>query len=242
MILADATVLIVDDEPELLEIFATWLGRNGCKVLTAVNGAEALKVLASEQVHALISDIRMPIMDGVTLIRRLYEMKIRVPSIIFVSGFGDVDVREMHALGVEALLSKPLSRKSLLDALESSLKDRQDLWLEPVAEGLAEAQTVTLELDSLAEATVRCEFSIGRGGCCFACERPLLENQLIWLTIRFARDARTLHAQGKVRWYSAHDARCGMQFIYLDAGCRAWVLDGMKGSAAYHFIPSCGSM
>jgi CheY-like chemotaxis protein len=122
---------IADDELELLEIFSAWLGRSGCRVRTAPNGAEALKILLSEKIDVLLSDIRMPVMDGVTLVRRIDELGLSIPSIMFVSGYGDVMPREMYALGVERLMEKPLSRKDLLRAMDESLMDREDLWLTP---------------------------------------------------------------------------------------------------------------
>ena len=124
MKLNQATVLLVDDELELLEIFSAWLGRSGCRVLTAPNGAEALKILLAEKIDVLLSDIRMPLMDGVTLVRRINEMNLPIPSILFVSGYGDVMPREMYALGVERLMEKPLSRKELLRAMDDCLMER----------------------------------------------------------------------------------------------------------------------
>jgi len=75
---SEVTILVVDDEPELLEIFAIWMRREGYHVLTAANGAEALKILTSTNVDALISDIRMPVMDGLTLVRRIYDLKLHL--------------------------------------------------------------------------------------------------------------------------------------------------------------------
>jgi CheY-like chemotaxis protein len=121
MKLGDATVLIVDDEAELLEIFSAWLTRGGCKVFTAANGAEALKVLEGVKVQALISDLCMPVMDGVALLRRIHEIGLAMPSLLFVSDPGDVDEREMHELGVVEFVKKPLLRLDLLRALERSL-------------------------------------------------------------------------------------------------------------------------
>lgn len=235
----EATLLVVDDEPELLEIFSIWLGRIGCKVLTAANGAEGLKILTTQKVDALISDIRMPIMDGMTLVRRLYELNVLIPSIIFVSGFGDIDVRDAHALGVEAMLSKPLSRQSLLHSLECSLKDRSELWREP--EQVPPGQTVSVEFQSLEESKRDCSFLIGRGGCCFLSPVPLVADTHVNLHIRFASDGAELNGQGKVNWYSAEDGKVGVQFSYLEAGCRDWVIEQMRGKAQYSFIPRCAA-
>ncbi len=195
----DATILIADDEPELLEIFALWLRRAGCTVLTAVNGEEALQRLRLNRVDMLVSDIRMPIMDGVALVRRLYELGLHIPSIIFVSGFGDIDPREVYALGVEAMLPKPLSRQQFLKSVESCLKDQDELWLEP-ATGIA-GQSVDIGFESLQAATAACTFALGRGGCCFQIEKTLGEDQPVRLAIHFAAEDRRLDAEGIVRWF-----------------------------------------
>ncbi len=238
MNLAEATILLVDDEPELLEIFAIWLGRSGCTVLTAANGAEALSLLTNKQpIHALISDIRMPIMDGVTLVRRIYEQQILVPSIIFVSGFGDIDTREMYSLGVEAMLAKPLSRHQLLHALECSLKDRNELWNDPMAN--TPSQSVALEIESLETALTDCSFAIGRGGCCFATTTPLQEEQPVSLSVHFAKEDLHLEAQCMVRWYQAEEQRAGVEFSYLAPASRRWVIAAMDGRARFSYIPGC---
>jgi CheY-like chemotaxis protein len=233
-----ATVLIVDDEPELREIFALWLNREGYTILTAANGADALKLLTTERVDALISDIRMPIMDGIALVRRIFEMKLVLPSIIFVSGFGDVSVREMYALGVEAMITKPLVRKDLLFALSSSLKEREQLWLAPAEQPVTES--VAFSFESLARANAHCEFSIGRGGICLRSSRAFLEDALVDLAIDFAQEGLTIRGQGVVRWCSLKDQRIGVEFVYLDPACREWVIPHMQGTAPLPFIPGCG--
>jgi CheY-like chemotaxis protein len=237
MTLSEATVLLVDDELELLEIFSIWLRRSGCKVLTAANGAEALKVLGVEKVDALISDIRMPIVDGVTLVRRIYDIGIQIPSIIFVSGFGDVDPREMHALGVELMIEKPISRQRMLHALESSLREREELWLTQAEEPVS--QRVEIEFGSLDEAGRSGDFKLGRGGCCFRCAAALEEEKMVELAISFAAEGRTLRAHGEVRWYRKELEHAGVAFTYLDPECRGWVIEKMKREGMRSFIPMC---
>jgi CheY-like chemotaxis protein len=236
MKLNQATILVVDDELELLEIFSAWLGRSGCRVLTAPNGAEALKILLAEKIDVLLSDIRMPVMDGVTLVRSIDELGLSIPCIMFVSGYGDVTPREMYALGVERLMEKPLSRKDLLRAMDDSLTEREELWLTPSAQPME--QSLTLELDSLAGAMATCAFQLGRGGCCFSVARPL-EEKTIDLSIRFAQEGLCLKAQGRVRWYEKETAHAGVSFSYLEPGCRAWTIDAMRGNARRSFIPRC---
>jgi DNA-binding response OmpR family regulator len=179
----------------------------------------------------------MPVMDGMTLVRQIYEMEMRVPSIIFVSGFGDVDVREAYSLGVEAMMPKPLKRQALLTALEDSLKSREDLWLEPLA--ATPAKIVHVTEPSLAEASGRCGFQIGRGGCCFNWKEPIAEETEVQLDLSFDRDGLTLQGEGRVRWFDAKQSRIGVEFLYLAPESRQWVIEQMQGKAMFSFIPRC---
>jgi len=71
-------VLVVDDEPKLCDLLASALGQSGLTVFTAGNGLHALKVLDSEDIDLVISDWRMPGMDGPQL---LAEIKVRYPQL-----------------------------------------------------------------------------------------------------------------------------------------------------------------
>ena len=237
MRLEDATILVVDDEPELREIFAAWLNRKGCTVLIAANGVEALGILEKAKVDVLVSDIRMPVMGGVPLIREIYARKLMIPSIIFVSGFGDVKPREMYGLGVEALMEKPLSRQDLIHVLEDSLLEREELWLTPLTRPVE--QTVEMMRESLDEAAATCQFQMGRGGCCFTSNRPLVEGKTIGLSIHFAGDGRKLEAQGTVRWFDSAASQAGVSFLYLGPSCRNWVIAAMHDRAYRSFVPQC---
>ena len=235
MKLIEATVLIAEDEPELLEIFAVWLRRSGCKVFTAANGAEALRVLETGRVDALISDVRMPIVDGVTLVRRIYELGLTIPCILFISGFGDVDPREMYALGVERMIEKPLRRLDLIAALERSLMEREELWLTPMPEQAA--QKISIAIEGLDEATRSRGFKLGRGGCCFLSPQPLAVEETVELSIRVSGEELTVRAMGEVRWYCAADRWAGMEFFYLEPEGRSWVTDRIRSGTTRGYIP-----
>jgi CheY-like chemotaxis protein len=237
MRLEDATILLVDDEAELREIFAAWLNRKGCTVLTASNGVEALSILRGTRVDVLLSDIRMPIMGGVPLVREIFARKLMIPSIIFVSSFGDVDPREMYGLGVEMLMEKPLSRNDLIRALEDSLRERAQLWLTPAAAPVG--QVVDMVLESVEEAAATCQFQMGRGGCCFTSNLPLTEGMIIGLSIQFDADELSVMAQGVVRWFDSASSQAGVSFLYLNPSCRNWVIDAMHERSCRSFVPQC---
>ena len=120
--LKDATVLIADDETELLEILREWFEREGSRVLTAANGELALQVLASNRVDIVLSDVRMPVMNGIELAMRISKAQDH-PKIVFLTGFADVDARDCLGLGVETILPKPVKRQDILGVVRRSLID-----------------------------------------------------------------------------------------------------------------------
>jgi CheY-like chemotaxis protein len=238
MKLAEATVLVVDDEPDLREIFSAWLRRHGCRVLTAANGREALEVLLSDKVDVLISDVRMPVMGGVELVREIFQRQLKIPSIIFVSGYADVEPREMYGLGVEALMEKPLMRQDLLKALDRSLMRQEELWLTRSTAPMA--QSLELEMPSLREAMETKAFLLGHGGCSVLSEQPLTAEKTIELSIHFEREDLELKAQGTVRWFAQEDKHAGISFDYLSVVSREWVFAAMnERDACRSFIPQC---
>src|SRR3974377_2306887 len=109
MELKDATVLIVDDERMLLDIFSEWLQEENCRVLTAGDGVAALSILRNDHLDVVVSDVRMPVMDGILLLKNLttysgLSQGNHPPKMILISGFTDLEPREAYPMGVEAIL------------------------------------------------------------------------------------------------------------------------------------------
>lgn len=232
---SEATILVVDDEPELREIFVAWLARNGYRVLAAANGMEALSLLTLQDIHAVISDIRMPVMDGIALIRRMAELKLHIPSIIFVSGFGDIDAREAYALGVEAMIAKPIGRMQLLAALRNCLSLREDLWLAPPGE---EAEfSVAASFPSLLQAMEERTLQFGCGGFSMFYDKPVGEGTVAF-SIQMVKEGIDLKGQGVVRWVASQKKRIGVEFIYLEPQSREWVMRMLADTGNFSFIPS----
>jgi len=70
-LVAGARILLVEDEPNMARTLAKILERKGYDVATAVNGQEALEELATTGFQVVITDLNMPVMDGMQLLRRL---------------------------------------------------------------------------------------------------------------------------------------------------------------------------
>jgi CheY-like chemotaxis protein len=115
----EATVLFVEDEPFLRESMCAWLARRAGRVLGAEHGAQALEILAANKIDLLVSDVRMPVMDGIALVKNLPNEP--RPRVILVTGLGDLSPREACEMGVDAIVEKPINREELLRAMEHSL-------------------------------------------------------------------------------------------------------------------------
>lgn len=119
-------VLLVDDEPRILNIARTVLERHRYRVVTAGNGVEALKVYAERQneISLVLTDLMMPGMDGAALVQRLHVLR---PDLICVASSGMMDAKDnvrrddLKASGVRHFLTKPYSAEALLAILDEAL-------------------------------------------------------------------------------------------------------------------------
>jgi CheY-like chemotaxis protein len=113
-------VLLVDDEPEILEILKEFLELKNHTVTTAPNGKQALDlVLADNDFDIAFSDIKMPEMDGLTFLEKVRSNDINLP-VILVSGQGDLE-SSIRALKLGALdfIVKPVHLKTLEETVGS---------------------------------------------------------------------------------------------------------------------------
>jgi DNA-binding NtrC family response regulator len=105
-------VLIVEDDTDLQEILEKHLTRLGCDVELASNGEEALKKLKTDTFTCLLSDIRMPGMDGVQMITKMKEQDIETP-VVFMTGYSSYKDEEISHKGGVVLLEKPMNFEKL---------------------------------------------------------------------------------------------------------------------------------
>ena len=123
-------VLVVDDDRSIRTLFATVLRRAGMAAVEAANGRDALAMVASQPISAVLLDSQMPEMDGVEVLRRLRERpSSRTLPVIFVTGEGDIDQR-VHALeaGADDYLTKPVHISELVARVRAQLRGQAE-WL-----------------------------------------------------------------------------------------------------------------
>ena len=122
------TVLVVDDEEPVRASVRNILETHGYRVLAATDGTEALAVFArhASEIAIVLTDLMMPFMDGVTLIRALRMMSPGV-RIIASTGLGEKNrIAELRAMKVETFLSKPYGADALLHTVHEGLHSTTD--------------------------------------------------------------------------------------------------------------------
>lgn len=110
-------VLIVDDDPEIRDLIAEFLGERGFEVLQAGNGLEALLQVKRNRPDGVILDIQMPRLGWLDALKRIHTFDANI-AVVIVSGIADEAIREQaRAAGAKAVLEKPVVLSELLTAL-----------------------------------------------------------------------------------------------------------------------------
>jgi two-component system response regulator HydG len=119
-----ASILVVDDARSTCRALEAILSREGHAVLTATSGAEALSCLESHEVELILCDVKMPQMDGLTVLRQVKSYDAGI-AVVMISGHSDIAaaVEAMQAGALDYLV-KPLSKEDVLRAVQKALAMR----------------------------------------------------------------------------------------------------------------------
>ena len=139
------TVLVVDDEPSLRRVLATQLARAGYDVRTAATAEEALEAFPEQPADLVLTDLRMPGLDGVAFMRRVHALSPATP-VVLLTAWATVEVA-VGALkqGAADFLTKPYDQRELLDTVRHALDSRR----RAASDGTASAYPWLLEGTSI---------------------------------------------------------------------------------------------
>jgi two-component system, NtrC family, response regulator AtoC len=141
-----ARILIVDDEQDILDTLPEVLNKWGHQTFVAANGVEALKVFNENPVDFVITDIKMPQMDGLELLKNLIA-KDKNTMIIFLTGYPSLDsaISAMRS-GAYDYLVKPVNLDELKLRLERGIERKEHIKSLPILKGLNWALLVSIPL------------------------------------------------------------------------------------------------
>ena len=118
----EATLLVVDDEPNIRELLSTSLRFAGFEVISAANGAEALRLAEQQVPDLLVLDVMLPDMDGFTVARRLRERDVTTP-ILFLTARDDMaDKVQGLTVGGDDYVTKPFGLEEVIARIRAILR------------------------------------------------------------------------------------------------------------------------
>jgi two-component system OmpR family response regulator len=118
----EARLLVVDDEPNILELLSASLRFAGFDVATASNGSEALRVAASYRPDLIVLDVMMPGIDGFEVVRRLRKEEQRVPVLFLTAKDSTEDKITGLTLGGDDYITKPFSLEEVIARIRAVLR------------------------------------------------------------------------------------------------------------------------
>ncbi|MDC0336015.1 response regulator [Pseudodesulfovibrio sp.] len=185
------TVLLVDDEAGIRKVLSVAIADAGYRVLTAANGAEALDILTDNDVPLIVSDIKMPGMDGLELLQKI-KRNWPDSEVIMITGHGDIDsaieslrrgaadfiTKPFHDAALEISLDRALEKINIRDQLREYTENLEHLVLEKSKE-LVEAERMAAVGQTVASMSHAIKnVAGGLEGGMFVLEKGLeLENQ-----------------------------------------------------------------
>ena len=121
--LSGRVILIVDDDEILRDFLAKACAKEGAVVMTASGGNEAFKIIQETLIDLVVSDIRMPQGDGISLLKNIRSIDGPQPGVILISGFNDQ--RIVKAAGFESVtvISKPFGQQEIIKLMVPKLNE-----------------------------------------------------------------------------------------------------------------------
>ena len=115
------TILVCDDEKDIVSALNIYLSAEGYRVLTAYNGYQALRLLDREEVHLILLDVMMPGMDGITAMTRLRQSH-NLPVILLTAKSEDTDKVLGLNMGADDYVTKPFSPVELTARVDALIR------------------------------------------------------------------------------------------------------------------------
>ena len=115
--------LVVDDNAAFADNLAEILRDAGAEVVTAISGRRALELVAASQFDALVTDMRMPVMNGAALVHEIRRVDPGLPAIVVTAYTGEGDLSAARYQGLLAVLPKPVPIAQLLELLAIARRD-----------------------------------------------------------------------------------------------------------------------
>jgi two-component system response regulator (stage 0 sporulation protein F) len=120
-------ILLVDDEADFRQLMTFWLKSKGYSVTTAIDGKNALEMIKKEMPDIIFLDLRMPVMNGVEVLKRIRRFNKDVPVIIISAYLNDPEAKDLTSYGISGVFYKGENFEEALPLLETALRVHRKL-------------------------------------------------------------------------------------------------------------------
>ena len=110
-----AVLLIVEDDEDMLNIMSDQFREIGYTVFSAENGQIALKIAENKKIDLIVSDIQMPVMTGVDLLKNIRQKNSDIPIVLLITGQSSLNESKALELGASGLFHKPFDFEVLAE-------------------------------------------------------------------------------------------------------------------------------
>lgn len=233
-------ILIIDDEPDLLEIISSEFDLEGANVFQADSVEKAIVVLSKNPIDIVISDVRMPFRTGIDLLKYMKDKNAFYPPMILISGYTDVPIQDIFHLGAEGFLVKPFRLEDLMRLTSRLLKFNFSRL--PIFDPSKMTEFIFEINNDLKDAVQYNLFALGRGGCAFYLSNNL-HNIKIDQEINFSIQLKDkiLMGSGTIRWVEhgsdLNRSQLGIEFQSLDSESQKFLKDYFAHNQAIPYIP-----
>lgn len=115
-------ILVCDDEADIRSALKIYLSGEEYNIIEAENGAQALEIIGSSNIHLLLMDIMMPVMDGISALAKLRGQNINIPVILLTAKSRDVDMVFGLNSGADDYITKPFNPVEVIARVKSQLR------------------------------------------------------------------------------------------------------------------------
>ena len=233
-----ATVLVVEDEPDLSELVTMEFSIRGHRTYTAHDGRQALSITREQPVNLIVTDVRMPNMSGLELLDTLKAEDPFNPAVIFISAYADIELPEVYGRGAEGFFTKPFHLRSLAERADCLLARQRAPWCE---EAPLNSEGAPVRLEALRDGA---KALLGRGGAGLVIPGFPLAHPDQRVRIAFSSTelgGAPIEGHGKVQW--VHDTgesatEYGVEFEALYGNGRDQYMAWLASARPIPYIPS----
>ena len=137
------SILVVEDDKEIRQGIEIYLRNQGYQVYQAANGQEGLEIVKTRELHLMILDVMMPVMDGITMLMKTRDLGYEFPVLMLSAKSEEVDKIMGLNMGADDYISKPFTPLELLARVNSHLR-RYSKYMSAVSGGTAREHIHTL--------------------------------------------------------------------------------------------------